>query len=426
MKKVRKFGKFLLNAAVFYQALSSILISTVCFADADSSHWPLSTSGRWIVDAEGKRFKLKSVNWWGASDRLQVVGGLDHQPLSKIIQLIKQWGFNSVRLPFSNQMLHDSRPVQVGAVLANPEMIGKTPLEVYDQVIRVLTDAGIGVILNNHTTTSEWCCNYDYNGLWYHSSIYKEIYSQTTQMWISDWVMLSERYRGNRGVIGADLRNEVRTARLGDTYLPLSPQWGGGGDQDWHQAAQIAGNEILRVNPEILVIVEGINWSGIANFFDLVPDWLSGGRPVLSPVKGLPIHLNAPNKLVYSAHQYAFTGPKNTGDRRSSGSHPAYSELSQAKWKEVTEQEWGYLLNAQEEYKAPVWLSEFGAPPTGVSEQSQAWFERLVSYLIENNVDFAFWPLNGNDSWGLVSEDWSHILDQDWRFDRLRKLIDSP
>ena len=108
------------------------------------------------------------------------------------------------------------------------------------------------------------------------------------------------------------------------------------------------------MNLEPLVIVEGMNWSGIAKFFDLVPDWLSGRRSVLSLVKGLPIHLNPPNKLVDSVHQYAFTGSKDTADRRSSGAHLAYSEFSQAKWKEVIEQEWGYLLNTREEYKAPV------------------------------------------------------------------------
>ena len=73
MRNVKKLGKFLLNAAVLYQDSSSGLNSTVCFADADSSYWSPSTSCRWIIDAEGNRFKLKSVKWWGASDRLQVV-----------------------------------------------------------------------------------------------------------------------------------------------------------------------------------------------------------------------------------------------------------------------------------------------------------------------------------------------------------------
>src|SRR5262245_61495919 len=72
---------------------------------------PLSTKGRYIVDAAGNRFKLKSVNWYGASDTRQVVGGLDKQPIANIVGLIQEWGFNSVRLPFSNIMLHDTNPV---------------------------------------------------------------------------------------------------------------------------------------------------------------------------------------------------------------------------------------------------------------------------------------------------------------------------
>src|SRR5690349_16112695 len=37
---------------------------------------PLRTSGRFIVDANGKRFKLASANWYGAEERDFVVAGL--------------------------------------------------------------------------------------------------------------------------------------------------------------------------------------------------------------------------------------------------------------------------------------------------------------------------------------------------------------
>ncbi len=53
---------------------------------------------------------------------------------------MKEWGFNSVRLPFSNQMLHDPNPVPDFAVAANPELRGKTFLEVYDFVVESLAD----------------------------------------------------------------------------------------------------------------------------------------------------------------------------------------------------------------------------------------------------------------------------------------------
>jgi hypothetical protein len=67
--------------------------------------FPLSTVGRYVVDARGKRFKLKAVNWYGSHLDRQVPGGLDQKPIAHIVALIKEWGFNTVRLPFSNQML---------------------------------------------------------------------------------------------------------------------------------------------------------------------------------------------------------------------------------------------------------------------------------------------------------------------------------
>ncbi len=414
---------------VFVKTIVPLFFFIVSVALAESrgaaGDFPLSSSGRFVVDAKGNRFKLKSVNWWGASDTTRVVRGLDQQHISVIIGLIREWGFNSVRLPFSNEMLHDRRPVAPDVISSNPELIGLTPIEVYDYTVKALTDAGIAVILNNHTTTAEWCCNYDFNGLWHHQSIYSRNYSQTSRMWEEDWAMLANRYKNNPSVVGADLRNEVRTARLADTYLPSFPNWGKGGDNDWHQAAQNAGNAIHKVNPNLLIIVEGINWTGIANFYGIVSECMMGGRPVLAPIRNLPIRLNQPNKVVYSAHQYHFTGPKNTGARQFSGSNPTYGDLDQSTLRSVIHDEWGYVLESGKDYTAPVWLSEFGISPWA-SPVEQGWFVRLVDYLIENDVDFAFWPLNGNDSWGLVSSDWSHILKDDWRYPHMRRLLDAP
>ena len=79
---------------------------------------PLHTRGRFIVDANDRRVKLASVNWYGASDTHMVPGGLDRAPLTQIVAQIKALGFNSVRLPFSNFMLH-VKHVEDEAVAAN-------------------------------------------------------------------------------------------------------------------------------------------------------------------------------------------------------------------------------------------------------------------------------------------------------------------
>ena len=49
---------------------------------------PLSTKGRYIVDAHGKRVRLAGVNWYGASEDMGVPAGLDHVGVDALAGLI--------------------------------------------------------------------------------------------------------------------------------------------------------------------------------------------------------------------------------------------------------------------------------------------------------------------------------------------------
>ena len=242
---------------------------------------PLSTVGRYIVDATGQRFKLKSGNWHGGSGTWDGSGspadpahnhagevanqlplGLDRAPIAGIIGSFHELGLNSIRLQFSNEMIHDTRPVPDAAVAANPALRGRTPLQVYDAVVRALTDDGFAVILNNHTATSRWCCAVDGNERWNTG--------QSDAQWEDDWLFMARRYATDKRVVGADLYNEVRRNTWDD------PNWGAGGSRDWAAAAQRAGDRILaEANPDLLIVVEGINWTGIPL------DGLPHGRPTL-------------------------------------------------------------------------------------------------------------------------------------------------
>ena len=256
---------------------------------------PLSTCGRWIVDRDGRRVKLAGVNWYGASDTKHVVGGLDKVALEQIVATIRELGFNSVRLPFSNVMLHVQEPAQPADLAANPALVGRTPLQVFDAVVEALTGAQLYVVLNNHTTHAMWCCGYDDDGLWF-TSDYPE------EKWLADWEMLTTRYAGNAWVIGADLRNELRPARTNGTIFPTLVTWGGGGRTDWAAAAKRAGDRLLALNPDLLIFVEGID-----------------SADNLTAVRRAPVFLDRPNRPVYEAHQYSFfpslpaTSPAPTG-----------------------------------------------------------------------------------------------------------------
>lgn len=388
---------------------------------------PLSTRGRYIVDADGNRFKLKSVNWFGANEAIHVQEGLNQQPIENIVALIQAWGLNSVRLPFSNEMLRNTNPVDPAHVAANPQFIGMTPLEVFDQTIESLTNAGLVVILNNHTTYSESCCGYDRNGLWYHVNAAGQL-NLTTTMWRNDWVMLANRYKNNKMVVGADLRNEVRTMRTGDTIVPVNPNWGSGDGNDWRRASKEAGIAILEANPDLLIVVEGINWTGSLPAFGAY-------RPGLIPIKVDSVPLQESNKLVYGYHTYPFTGPRHNGDRSggtSSGyntySDIAFNSANPAAFDGVMEEEWAYVLEEGNHYTAPVWISEFGAhwqPTIDLPEFAHypVWMSRFVDKLIEKDVGYAWWALNPG-ALGLATENYdSNLPATDWRYNDLTRLF---
>ena len=112
------------------------------------------------------------------------------------------------------------------------------------------------VILDNHRSRADWCCDEEHgDGLWY-TRAYPE------SAWIADWKKMARRYRHARNVIAAELRNEIRP----DPSLapgPTTATWGDGNPlTDWRAAAERGGNAVLAANPKLLVIVGGTEYSG--------------------------------------------------------------------------------------------------------------------------------------------------------------------
>ncbi|MDK9494830.1 cellulase family glycosylhydrolase [Streptomyces katrae] len=411
---------------------------------ADTS-WtpPLSTRGRYVVDARGERFRLRSGNWDGAQGSWNGSGdrtdpathhsgqdshgiplGLDRVPVPALLADFRALGLNSVRLPFSNEMLHTTTPVPDAAVAANPALRGRTPLQVFDAVVAALTDAGFAVILNNHTGTTRWCCGLDGNERWNSG--------RSTAQWADDWVSVARRYRDNPRVVGADLYNEVRRDTWDD------PNWGLGDGHDWQAASQEAADRILtEANPDLLIVVEGINWTGIPL------DGLPHERPTLTPVRTLSHTLVVSGKLVYSAHFYGYTGPRHSGATGLGETHdPRYQDMTRAQL-EQTLYDQAFFVSAETgtHFTAPVWISEFGIGADETGAAPRAWFQNLTSYLAGSDADFAYWPLvgwsttaqgaPGGDSWALLRYDSTGrrtgVLDPaDWRTAPLTALTTAP
>jgi Cellulase (glycosyl hydrolase family 5) len=122
---------------------------------------PLSTRGRFIVDANGRRVRLAGVNWIGAHMDDGVAPGLDRVPRGALAKTIARLGFNCVRFPFSVWMTRLTSPVPDRYLAANPDLYGSTPLQVYDACVAALTCASLIVIPNCHMLSAGWCCAND-------------------------------------------------------------------------------------------------------------------------------------------------------------------------------------------------------------------------------------------------------------------------
>ena len=320
---------------------------------------PLSASGRYIVDAHGRRVRLAGVNWYGAHEDDGVAPGLDRAGRHTLARRIAMHGFNSVRLPFSLWMTEQAAPVPDEYLAANPDLSGATPMQVYDNCVEALTGAGLIVIPNCHTLDPGWCCaDDDEQGLWFNDR-------WPARRFFAAWQQLAARYRSNPLVAGMDIMNEPRRSRVGRRIL--TPAWGSGRTTDLAAMYTMAGNLIHEISPDVLIICEG-----------------PGYAADLAGVARHPVRLERPGKVVYSLHDYSWFHPR---------------EQPRAAYLEQMHRAGGYLLS---ERIAPLWIGEFGIGTGSLAGFSGVWWNNFEAWLTENDVDWCWWALNGTQPRGTV------------------------
>lgn len=228
-------------------------------------------------------------------------------------------------------------------------MYGRTAKEIFVYTVEELTRAGLMVILNNHTSKSQWCCSdSDGDGLWFNEEYPEAEFFQCLED-------LAQEFSGNQLVVGMDLRNEIRPSKTG------KPTWGDGSKFDWRLAAQTIANRIHRHAPHMLIIVGGLNY-----------------QLDLTPIRTHPLKLDAPNKLVYSGHLYGFSwGPE---ARWKAGGETWFRE------KLYNEQ---LFVRGMDQVGVPFILGEFGD-----NCRSEPW-KYLIRYLRELDLDWIYWCLDG-------------------------------
>jgi endoglucanase len=332
---------------------------------------PLSTQGSKIVDATGRPVMLRGVNWFGIETEQHSPHGLWKRDYKEMLAQMRSLGYNVIRLPYGVKSLRASNVTGIDfSIGSNQELQGKSPVEVMDAVIQEAERQGLLILLDSHRLNDQRIPE-----LWYGDGF-------TEADWIDTWKMLATRYKNQANVIGADLKNE-----------PHGKASWGTNDQatDWRLAAERCGNAIQAINPNWLIVVEGVENNVPGQKLKI--HWMGAN---LEGVDRFPVRLSRPNKLVYSPHEYG-QGVFN---------QPWFSEASFPnnlinRW----ETGWNYIATKG---IAPVWIGEFGGRQTDSNSKEGIWQRKLVEFINQKNLGFAYWSWNPNsaDTGGLLQEDW--------------------
>jgi endoglucanase len=325
------------------------------------------TRGTSIVDAAGNVVYLKAVSWYGLESPTFVPHGLWGRPMSSVLDQIKRLRFNAIRVTWSSELFDAASTPNGIDLTVNPDLTGLSGPEIMDKLVVDAGARGLKIILSRHQTSAQ-----SQGPLWYDRA-----YSEAR--FIQDWKNVAGRYAGNTTVVGCDLQSDLRNPAT----------WGdGNAASDWRAAAERAGNAILEANPDVLVIVEGIETYGSSRY------WRGGN---LQGAASNPVRLERPGRLVYAAQDFS-----RTVNNPPPGGVPWFSDPSYPKNLEgVWDTNWGNVLKTG----VPVFLVSFGTP--NADQGDKQWLAALTAYIAKHDLNFAYWALNPEsaDTKGIIVGD---------------------
>ncbi|HEY9820017.1 MAG TPA: cellulase family glycosylhydrolase [Candidatus Sericytochromatia bacterium] len=335
---------------------------------------PLSTKGSRIVDSTGRSVFLRGVNWFGIESELHAPHGLWKRDYKEMLAQIKTLGYNVIRLPYAVQSLRASNVSGIDfSIGSNQELQGKSPLEVMDAVIQEAERQGLLIMLDSHRLNDQRIPE-----LWYGDGF-------TEADWIDTWKMLATRYRNQANIIGADLKNEPHGRASWGTNDPAT---------DWRLAAERCGNAIQAINPNWLIVVEGVENNVPGQKLKI--HWMGAN---LEGVARNPVRLSRPNKVVYSPHEYG-SGVFNQPWL----SEPGFPNNLPNRW----ETGWNYIATKG---IAPIFIGEFGGRQVDNNSKEGIWQRKFVDYIRQKDLSFSYWSWNPNsqDTGGILQDDWLSV-----------------
>jgi aryl-phospho-beta-D-glucosidase BglC (GH1 family) len=354
------------------------MIALLALRASAAGDW-YSTRGHDIINSAGKVVRLSGLNWFGLDTSNEIFHGLWSQNMHTILKQVNDRGFNCFRVPISAKVLTDwkqGRPKRdwPGNLDFNPELAGLTNLQVFDVFLSDLRKYKMKMFIDVHCVRDDQYTT----GLWF-DSVFPTSYIESALQWFAS------RYKDDDTVIGIDLFNEPGgkcdaqsgVARWEESTRP----------ENWKHWVETVIPKLLAINPNLLMIVEGIEcWNNIWG-------WRGGN---LAPYATLPFKLGSfQNKLVFGPHEY---GPSVYQNQPWLKKKFTFQTL----WDDHWYGQWMYLY---EKNNGPILIGEWGGHTTG---DDLAWMKLTVQLIVKYGLSQTFWCLNPNsgDTGGLLLNDW--------------------
>ncbi|HPE37938.1 MAG TPA: cellulase family glycosylhydrolase [Bacillota bacterium] len=365
----------------------------------------LHTDGSQIVDQNGTAVWLTGVNWFGYNTGTNIFDGCWSCNMDSALDAIADHGFNLLRIPMSAELVlqwkNGTYPEANFNQATNSELVGMNSLEIFDYALSICEQNGLKVMLDIH------CAKTDSMGhmanLWYTDDFSVDQYYEALEF-------LADRYKNNDTVIAFDLKNEPHGKQNENGAI-----WNDSEDENnWKHVAEVAGNKVLDINPNVLIMIEGIeiypkdistngDYSS-QNADDYYFNWWGGN---LRGVADYPIDFGSEERnqqIVYSPHDYGPTVYQQPWFQEGF----TYESLKTDCWND----NWLFI---EEENIAPLLIGEWGG---FMSEPNLTWMTYMRQLIAEYHLNHTFWCFNSNsgDTGGLVLDDFTTWDEEKYAF----------
>ena len=356
----------------------------------------LHVEGNQIVDMNGKPVWLTGANWFGFNTGTNVFDGVWSCNMREALETMADRGINFLRIPVSTEILtkwKKGSPPMPGSLndYVNPELDGLNSLELFDFALNVCKEVGIKIMVDVHSPQSQ-AMGHIYP-VWYDAAY-------DTEAWISSLEWMAERYKNDDTILAFDIENEPH----GKPTDKLIAKWDNSTDlNNWKYAAETCADRVLAINPNLLIMVEGIEaYPKEGNDYTAVDAWGEeshyyfnwwGGN--LRGVKDKPLDLGAnQDQLVYSPHDYGPLVYQQPWFKDGFTRESVYNDC----WKD----NWAFIY---EDGIAPLLIGEWGGFMDG--GPNEKWMTAMRDYIVDNRIHHTFWCYNANsgDTGGLVTHD---------------------